>query len=190
VSAAGGGPTVDASTLTAVASAARNREQLRFDYLDRSGATTYRTVEPHRLVYTGRRWYLLAWDPERQDWRTFRADRIRPRVPNGPRFSPREPPSGDAAAHVLRGIGMLAWKHQAVFRIHASAEEAADRLQPGSGVISPVSERECELRTGSDSLHDLAVYLGRLDLPFTVLDPPELRALLRTLASRFAAATR
>lgn len=190
VSAAGGGPTVDADTLTTIAGAARDHEQLRFDYLDRGGQTTVRRVEPHRLVYTGRRWYLLAWDTDRDDWRTFRADRIRPRSPNGPRFTPREPPDGDAAAHVLRGLGWLAWKHRARVRFFAPAEVVADRIPTGAGMLEAIDEQTCELQTGSDSLHDLANYLGRLDVAFNVLEPPELRALLRDLADRYATAAR
>jgi predicted DNA-binding transcriptional regulator YafY len=188
VSAAGGGPTVDAETLTTIAGASHNHEQLRFDYLDHDGQTTIRSVEPHRLVYTGRRWYLLAWDTDRQDWRTFRADRIRSRVPNGPRFTPREPPDGDAATHVLRGVGVLAWTCQARVRLSASAEFIADRITPTAGLLTPVDEHSCLLQTGGDSLHELAAYLGSLDVAFTVLDPPELRALLRNLAHRYATA--
>jgi predicted DNA-binding transcriptional regulator YafY len=93
VSVAGRGPTVDAETLLRIAAAIRNSERLRFDYLDHDGTASRRSAEPHRLVFTGRRWYLLAWDDDRQDWRTFRADRIRPRTPNGPPFTPRQPPS-------------------------------------------------------------------------------------------------
>jgi predicted DNA-binding transcriptional regulator YafY len=78
VSAAAGGPTVDSETLTVIAGACRDQELLRFDYQGRDGDASVRRVEPHRLVYTGRRWYLLAWDTDRADWRTFRADRIRP----------------------------------------------------------------------------------------------------------------
>jgi predicted DNA-binding transcriptional regulator YafY len=111
-SAAGPGPTVDAETLTAIAEAAYRHEQLRFDYLDRAGGETRRRAEPHRLVYTGRRWYLLAWDVDRDDWRTYRADRIRPRVPNGPSFTPKRPPE-EAVAHVLRGLGQTAWRYRA-----------------------------------------------------------------------------
>jgi predicted DNA-binding transcriptional regulator YafY len=92
VSVAGPVPTVDAETLTVIAAAIRDRERLRFDYLDHDGTASRRSAEPHRLVFTGRRWYLLAWDDDRDDWRTFRADRIRPRTPNGPRFTPRPPP--------------------------------------------------------------------------------------------------
>ncbi len=102
VSAAGGGPTVDADTLVTLATACHDAQQLRFDYTTHDGHEEVRRVEPHRLVYTGHRWFLLAWDRDRADWRTFRADRIRPRRPTGPRFVPREPPE-DAARHVVRG---------------------------------------------------------------------------------------
>lgn len=190
VSAAKGGPTVDADTLTAIAGASRDNAQLRFDYLDRSGESSLRRVEPHRLVYTGRRWYLLAWDTDRDDWRTFRADRIRPRSPNGPRFTPREPPDGDAAAHVLRGLGLLAWEYRARVRLHAPAEAVTERITPGAGILSVVDEDTCLLQTGGDSLHNLASFLGALDIAFTVLDPPELRAHLTRLAERYTNAAR
>src|SRR6266545_6447022 len=76
-----GGPTVDAAVLTTIAAAARDRHRLRFDYRTHDGSASIRSVEPHRLVHTGRRWYLLAWDTDRQDWRTFRVDRITLRTP-------------------------------------------------------------------------------------------------------------
>jgi predicted DNA-binding transcriptional regulator YafY len=187
VSAAGGGPTVDAETLTTIADACRDHEQLRFDYRGRDGEASARRVEPHRLVYTGRRWYLLAWDRDREDWRTFRADRIRPRLPTGPRFTPREPPE-DAASHVVRGTGSLAWKHPARVRLHAPAEVIAERVTPAAGPLRPVDEHSCVLETGGDSLRDLVGYLTSLDVAFEVLDPPELRTLLRELADRYTAA--
>ncbi|MDH2426002.1 YafY family protein [Sphaerisporangium sp. TRM90804] len=187
VSAAGGGPTVDAETLTTIAGACRDHEQLRFDYRGRDGEPTTRRVEPHRLVYTGRRWYLLAWDRDREDWRTFRADRIRPRPPTGPRFAPREPPE-DAASHVVRGTGSLAWRYQARVRLHAPVEVVAERVPPAGGLLRPVDEHSCVLETGAESLPDLVGYLTSLDVAFEVLDPPELRALLRELARRYAAA--
>ncbi|SDD07487.1 helix-turn-helix transcriptional regulator [Glycomyces harbinensis] len=186
-SAAASGPTVPAATLTAIAEAIHRREQLRFDYLDRAGEETRRRAEPHRLVYTGRRWYLLAWDVDRGDWRTFRADRIAPRTPNGPGFAPKDPPE-DAVDHVLRGIGRDAWRHRARIRLRMSAEAAAEALPPGSGLLEPVSDEECLLRTGSDSLPDLVNYVSSLDVPFTVESPPELRDLLRRLAERYAEA--
>ncbi|BCB73857.1 YafY family protein [Phytohabitans flavus] len=188
VSAAGGGPTVDAEVLTTVAGAVRDHLRLRFDYIGREGTDSVRTVEPHRLVYTGRRWYLLAWDLDRDDWRTFRADRIQPRPPAGPKFAPREPPGGDAAAHVLRGVGARAWQHQARIRLHAPLAAMHDRIEPGGGMLTPDGDDACVLETGTDSLRELAIYLTRLDVAFTVLDPPELREVLRQLALRYLSA--
>lgn len=188
VSAAGGGPTVDADTLTAVSTAVHRRERLRFDYAGHDGRATVRDVEPYRLVYTGRRWYLLGWDTDRADWRTFRADRIRPRVPTGPRFTPREPPGGDAVAHVLRGVGSTAWPHPARVRVHASADRMAQRIPPTAGLLEAIDEQTCLLHTGGESLGNLAAFLGTLEVDFDVLDPPELRAVIRDVAARFGRA--
>ncbi|MFB4320520.1 helix-turn-helix transcriptional regulator [Actinomadura sp. 21ATH] len=188
VSVAAGGPAVDAAALTVIAAAVRDHERLRFDYRGHDGTASVRTAEPHRLVYTGRRWYLLAWDCDRADWRTFRADRISPRTPNGPRFVPREPPEGGAGEHVVRGAGSRAWRYPARVRLEASAEAVAERLTPAAGLLRAVDERTCELETGGDSLHALAGFLGGLGVGFTVLDPPELRDHLRALAARYAAA--
>lgn len=185
--AVGGGPSVDPETLTAVARACHDRQQLRFDYSARDGADQLRRVEPHRLVCTGRRWYLFAWDCDREAWRTFRADRIRPRLPAGPTFQPREPPE-DAATHVVRGTGSLAWRHPAKIRLHAPMKLAAEQIPPPAGLLTPLSDHTCLFETGSDSLPNLIVFLTRLDIPFEVLDPPELQAHLRDLAHRYLAA--
>ncbi|HEX3649834.1 MAG TPA: WYL domain-containing protein, partial [Pseudonocardiaceae bacterium] len=99
-----GGPTVDPDVLTALANACRDHERLRLDYRDHHDTTSRRTVEPHQLVNWGRRWYLVAWDVDRAAWRTFRVDRLTPRVPTGPRFPPREPPGGDVVDYVTRGV--------------------------------------------------------------------------------------
>jgi predicted DNA-binding transcriptional regulator YafY len=187
VSVAGGGPTVDAETLTTVAAACRDHLRLRFDYAARDGADSVRRVEPHRLVYTGRRWYLLAWDVDRADWRTFRADRIRPWLPAGPRFTPREPPD-DAARHVVRGTGSRAWTVPARVLLHAPAEAIAERLSPAAGLVHPIDEHTCQLETGADSVGDLVGFLTSLDVGFEVLDPPALRDRMRELAARYAAA--
>ena len=187
VSAAGGGPTVDAAILTVIANACGSREQLRFDYADRDGNTTVRKVEPYRLVYTGHRWYLLAWDLEKGDWRTFRADRIQPRIPTGPRFAPREPPEGDAGTHVIRGVSSQAWRIRARLLFRVPATVVAAQVTPPTGLLTPIDDHSCSFETGANSLHDLAVYFGMIDLPFVVVDPPELRDLVRTLADRFTA---
>ncbi len=187
VSAAGGGPTVDADILVALATACREAQQLRFDYTTHSGTGEVRRVEPHRLVYTGHRWYLLAWDRDRSDWRTFRADRVRPRLPTGPRFTPREPPE-DVARHVIRGTASQAWHHPARIRLHAPVGAIAERITPAGGLLTPVDDDSCILETGSDVLLDLVGYLTSLDVAFDVLDPPELRDLLRSLADRYRTA--
>ncbi|MFC7386522.1 helix-turn-helix transcriptional regulator [Sphaerisporangium rhizosphaerae] len=183
------GPSVDPGVLTALAAACRDRERLRFDYRAHDGSAAVRTVEPHRLVSWGRRWYLVAWDVERQDWRTFRADRVEPRTPTGPRFPPRDPPEGGAAAHVARGVSAAAWRHRARVLVHAPAQVVAERVNPAVGVVEAVDERTCVLHTGADTLNTLAVYLGMLDLDFQVTEPPELVDHLRTLTARYARST-
>lgn len=188
VSAARRGPAVDAGTLTIAATAAQRHERLRFDYIDHDGESTVRDVEPHRLVYTGHRWYLVAWDTHRADWRTFRADRISPRVPTGPRFTPRPPPDPDLATHTIRGVSSRAWPHPARIRLHAPAAVMAEQITPAGGVLTALDDTTCLLETGGASLLDLAGYLASLNVPFDVLDPPELRELLRGLAERYLAA--
>jgi len=97
-------PAVNAATLTTVAAAAHNHELLRFDYVGRAQEASVRHVEPHTLVHSGHRWYLLAWDLDRDDWRTFRIDRIQPRLATHKRFAPRDAPAGGAAEYVTRNV--------------------------------------------------------------------------------------
>jgi predicted DNA-binding transcriptional regulator YafY len=178
------GPTVAAEVLTAIAGACRDHQRLRFDYRDHDGSASLRTVEPHRLVHDRGRWYLVAWDTDRQDWRTFRADRIQPRTPTGPRFAPREPPDGDVATYLLRGVGSATWRYRARVRVHAPAALVAGRLPPAVQVEA-VDEHTCIVSVGSDTPQMLAVYLGLLDVDFEVVEPPELVEQLRTLADRY-----
>ncbi|MFC4589416.1 helix-turn-helix transcriptional regulator [Sphaerisporangium corydalis] len=184
----GSGPAVDPEVLMTLAAAARAHEGLRFDYQDHHGTTGVRVVEPHRLVHARGRWYLVAWDRERDDWRTFRADRIRPRTPNGPRFTPREDPGGDVAAYVSRGLGAAPWRCRARVTVHAPAEAIAPRLPPPV-VVEALGEGSCVIDVGSDTPHMLAVYLGMLDADFEVTGPPELIDHLRHLAARYHRAT-
>ncbi|WP_199422167.1 helix-turn-helix transcriptional regulator [Actinotalea solisilvae] len=188
LSAPAGGPTVDPEVLTTLAQACARYERVRFDYRAHDGGASTRDVEPHRLVHTGRRWYLLAWDVTAADWRTFRADRLAPRVPTGPRFAPRDPPDGDALRHVLRGVGSRAWPHPARVRIAASADAVAERISRVGGVLTPVDAATCVLETGGPSLPELAGYLASLEVPFEVLEPDALRDALRSMAARCAAA--
>ena len=178
------GPTVDPAVLSLIAAACRDRERLRFDYQSHDGTASLREAEPYRLVNWGRRWYLVAWDTRRADWRTFRVDRIAPRTPTGPRFPPRELPD-DAADHVMRGVSAAAWRYRARVTVHAPAETIAERINPAVGTVEAVDEHTCVLVTGSDNMESLAVHLGLLGVDFTVSDPPELRNHLRELAERY-----
>jgi predicted DNA-binding transcriptional regulator YafY len=178
-----GGPTVDADTLTAIASACRDSVRLRFDYRGNEGTETVRVVEPHRLVHTGRRWYLIAYDVDRADWRTFRVDRLRPRVPTGPRFTPREPPE-EAAAFVSRSVSTAPYRYQGRILFFAPIAVIEERSSPTSGRLEAVDADTCVLTTGSNSLDELALYVALKGVDFEVLSPPELAAHLVTLAER------
>jgi predicted DNA-binding transcriptional regulator YafY len=180
----GSGPTVAAETLTAIAAAIRDRQRLRFDYRNHDGRASIRVTEPHRLAHTGQRWYLVAWDVDRADWRTFRVDRITPRVPPGPRFAPRDPPHEDLADYIARGIGAATWLYRARVRVHAPAAAIAARVPPAVQV-SPIDGGACEILAGSDTPEMIALYLGLLDADFEVSDPPELVEHLRTLSDRY-----
>lgn len=184
----GTGPAVDADVLTAIAGAIRGHERLRFDYADHDGAATRRDTEPHRLVHTGRRWYLVAWDLTREDWRTFRVDRISPKVPTGPRFAPRDPPDPDVARYVAHGTATALWRHHARVRLHAPIAAVRDRVTPSIGTLEALDDEHCVFTTGADTPAMLALYLGLLDVDFDVLDPPELREALEELGARYARA--
>jgi predicted DNA-binding transcriptional regulator YafY len=184
------GATVDAEVLTAIAGACRDHQRLRFDYRDHAGSASVRTVEPHRLVCWGRRWYLLAWDTDRNDWRTFRVDRLQPRTPTGPRFTPRDLPDDDVAAHVTRGVWSAGWRYRARVTLHAPAETVAERIPPAVGLLQAVDTRTCVLDTGADTLDTLAVYLSMLGVDFEVGEPPDLVEHIRKLADRYSRATR
>ncbi|ATW47784.1 helix-turn-helix transcriptional regulator [Streptomyces peucetius] len=180
--------TVDAGVLTELANACRDSERLRFDYRDHGGSATRRTVEPHRLVCTERRWYLVAWDVERDDWRTFRADRIDPKPPHGPRFAPRTPPADDLAAYVSQGVSTRAYAAQGVIRLHTSAERAADVVGPSDGVLEAVDDNQCLLRTGAASLDVLVIHVMLMGVDFEVVGPPELTEYLRSARDRLSRA--
>ena len=180
------GPTVNSETLIAVAGACRDQHQLRFDYLSHDGAATVRTVEPHRLVHTGRRWYLIAWDIERDGWRTYRVDRLTPRIPTGPRFQDREPPDVDLATYLSRGVTANAYQHQARIILHVPIHAAAQRISPHVGVLESKGDQQCVLHTGSNSLDELALYVGLFQFPCTVIEPAELIEHIAHLTNRLA----
>jgi predicted DNA-binding transcriptional regulator YafY len=180
--------TVDADALSRIAGACRDTEKLKFRYHSQDGTTSSREVEPHRLVHTGRRWYLVAWDVDRQDWRTFRVDRIEAKLSTGSRFAPRKPPDGDYAAYVTRSVSYAPYPHRALVTIHASVEMVTERIPPAAGNLEAIDEHTCLLRTGGSSLDTLSVYLALIGFEFEVQEPPELIERIRWLAERFSRA--
>jgi predicted DNA-binding transcriptional regulator YafY len=184
-------PKVSADTLMAIAEACRRRERLRFDYTSPRRGPSIRSVEPHSLVSFGRHWYLVAWDTERTDWRTFRVDRLTPRTPTGPQFSPRELPDGDVATYLAHQLSSQTWPFQATITLHEPAAAVADRVWPGMGVIEPVDDRSCLLHLGAGTPRDLAWMITSVDADFTLTHaPPELAGALRIQGTRCLNAVR
>ena len=182
----GGRVEVDADTLLVLARAARDTVRVTFRYVALHGDTSERRVEPYQLVATGRRWYLLAFDLGRDDWRSFRLDRMSRVAATTWRFARREHP--DPAAYVQRAVSVAAYPHRARVRIHAPAEEVRRRTTPAGATVEPLDERSCVLLSGAETLHGLAFHLGLLGWDFEVLEPPELRDLVAELGGRFARA--
>ena len=184
VAAPAGGPTVDPQHLTTIATACRDSECLRFDYRSRDGTATRREVEPHSLVNVGRRWYLVGWDRGREDWRTFRVDRLGRPSASGRRFTARTLPAKDGAAYVEQGIAGAGSRYEARVTVHAPAEQLAARLPWIAGALEPIDAQRCEYRAADDDLEWLALRIAMLGADVDVHEPPELVAQLDALATR------
>jgi predicted DNA-binding transcriptional regulator YafY len=175
----GGGPTLDATTLTTLAMACRGEERLRFDYTPREGAGAARYVEPHRLVSLGRRWYLIAWDLDRGDWRSFRVDRLSGPALTGARFRPRDIPGGDPVAWMRSRLAAIPTKYD------VSVVFAAPAASVGATVgqwakVEPIDDGSCRMRMSTDDLNWPLWVLGSLGADFTIESPAELRDRVRT----------
>ncbi|MCF3124101.1 YafY family transcriptional regulator [Streptomyces arenae] len=182
----GDGASIAPETLTVMASAAAGHERLRFAYRAGDGTESRRLTEPYRLVSTGRRWYLVAYDIDREDWRTFRVDRVAEPFPTGARFVPRELPTGDAAEFIRASMSR---GHQRSYALdvtfEAPAEFVAARLPSALGTVEPLKGNRCRLRgTVSDSVEWLAVRLAVTDCDFTAHEPGELVDVLRDMGAR------
>jgi len=188
VTSSGPSVAVDARTLSTIAGACREHETLRFRYLDKKGVASARSVEPHRLVNTWRRWYLVAWDVDRKDWRTFRVDRMeRCAATAGARFIQREPPARDLAAYVTQS-GVNA-RCRAKLKLFAPAAAIAERLPPSMGLLEPIDERSCFYETGSSSYESLALHVALVGADFEIIEPLELVEEVRRLAERYRRAS-
>ncbi|MYV98731.1 WYL domain-containing protein [Streptomyces sp. SID3343] len=182
---------VETQVLTDLSRVIHAHEELRFDYAPSSGtpADDPRRVQPHHLVTWRRHWYLVAWDLHREDWRTFRVDRIRPRTPTGPRFAPRELPGGEVSTFVtgrFRGHDGTTpdWPCQGEVVLGLPAAEVAPFAQ--DGIVEELDSRRCRLVLGSWSWTGLAAAIGRFDTDIEVVGPPRLATAFGDLAARYA----
>ncbi len=181
-----GGPTVDPAALAVLSQACLDREEARFEYRRRDGEAGRRLVEPHQLVSAGRRWYLVAWDVRRDDWRTFRIDRLtEPRLA-GRRFARRAIPGGDAAAFVARSIGDMPTEHRVTLVVAAPEEVVARATRAIRGRVEVLGDGRCRVEMGADSAEWLAFVVAELALDHDIemVAPPEVLAALRRLSDR------
>ena len=186
-------PKVDTEHLIAIGTAVRAREILRFDY-DAPNWTGEerpwqppRRVEPHHLVTWGGRWYVISWDLDRADWRTFRVDRMTPKTPTGPRFSPRELPGGDVAAYIDSSFRGGEWPCRGEFVLHAPAAEIAAWVRR-QAVVEALGPDRCRVLAGSWSWDRLAAWVGMFDVDIEIVGPDELKAAAVRLSRRYATA--
>lgn len=176
---------VDAGILQTLASASRDHEIQRITYEKHDGTSTRRIVEPHKVVSWGRRWYLVAWDETREDWRTYRVDRIAKSEPTGRRFSERPLPDTDITAYIERNVSKAGWKYTARLTIFAPADKVLEQINPAVGTVTAVDDSTCVLHSGADDLWTAAVYIGVLGYDFRVDEPPELIDYIRVLSKRY-----
>lgn len=184
-----GSPTtgVDAGDLTSIAQACRDTERLEFDYTARDGARSARCVEPHRLVLLGRRWYLVAWDLSRFDWRSFRVDRLTELHRTGERFFLRELPADDAAEFVRSGIDNLPTRHSVEAVIHADVTMVRSRIGRWA-TVEDIDGASCTLRMTADSLDWVMMILGAVGAEFEVVAPVAVIDHARDWVDRFGRA--
>ena len=173
---------VDGDVLLTLARACRDLVRVRFGYDARDGTATERWVEPVRLVATGRRWYLMAWDVDREDWRTFRLDRMRSVVPSTWRFAVREHP--DPAEYVQRSVSHSPFSHHARVRVHAPVAEVAARTDVRWTRLTEIDASTTLLESSADALDWLAFHIVWLGFECEILEPPELREAALDLAGR------
>lgn len=179
------GVEIDAELLVTLARACRDAVRVRFSYAGRDEKERERTVEPVRMVTTGRRWYLMAWDVDRDDWRTFRLDRMREVTATTWRFRTREHP--DPAAFVQRAVTEAVYGQSAKVRLRATAEQVRALVPPQVGRVEEDCDGWCVLVVGAQQLEWIAMHVARLGFDAEVIEPPQLREVAARLASSLAA---
>lgn len=178
-------PAVD--VLTRIAAACRDSLKLKLSYRDRAGKPTMRNLEPLRLAHTGRRWYLVAWDLDREDWRTFRVDRVQQVAAVGSQFVPRKFP-GDIVAYVSQSIRYSAYTHRVRLKLKGTYEVLAKKVSPWCGRLERLDEAHCSLDMGADSLEMLVTLMVMTGMEFEMLDSHELKPEMLRVVQRLAKA--
>ncbi len=176
-------PQVGPETLARLAAAIRDRRTLRYSP-DGTDAGPVRSAEPYRMVSWQRRWYLVVRETGTGRWGVLRVDRITVRTPDGPLFTPVEPPE-DLTDLVVREVASTGWAVHARIGVEAPADVVLARINPAVGVVEPVDDARSVLITGADSLATVAVYVGMLGMDFRVVEPPELAEHVRALGERY-----
>ncbi|GHF53379.1 putative DNA-binding transcriptional regulator YafY [Amycolatopsis bartoniae] len=179
---------VDSGVLTTIALACRDSERLRFSYTAADGRSAERHVEPLRLVSLGRRWYLVAYDLTRHDWRRFRVDRLSAPSATGDGFRPRELPAADAAAFLREGLENAWSSYRVEVLVAAPAEAVRERIGQWS-TVEEAGPRRCRVTMTSESLDWPLLALGVAGAPFQVVSPPELRERAHEWGERFRRAS-
>jgi predicted DNA-binding transcriptional regulator YafY len=177
---------VDDAVLLDVSAACRTPERLAIRYRAATGIESDRRVDPYRVVNVDRRWYLMAYDVDRQDWRTFRLDRILSVQRTGHGVRLVDPP--DPVSYVSASISTAPYRFQARVVVHAPAEVVARMVPPSVGVIEEIDPGRCRLQFGADDLDYLTVELGTLGHDFEIEAPDELLPHLAAVAARLARA--
>jgi predicted DNA-binding transcriptional regulator YafY len=185
------GPTVDAGALAVLAQGCRDREQLRFEYQRRDGDETRRLVEPHQLVSAGRRWYLVAWDVRRDDWRTFRVDRLSAPQLAGVRFQPRLLPAADAAEFVARSLSAMPQPYEATVVAHGPRDDVREVVRWADADVEAIGERSCSVRIRAESLEWLVSTVAMIAVVFDLEmhGPPDVVARVGELTRRLGRGT-
>jgi predicted DNA-binding transcriptional regulator YafY len=181
-------PNVDADVLAILGSASARHERVTFTYTSRTGGTTARRVEPYRQVHFRLRWYLLAWDLNRADWRTFRLDRVSGISATGRPFTPRPLPARSAAAYLREELS--AGRHQAVVVIDAPPAVVGDALRFQDFDLVPLPGGRSRVTAWVDSFEWLTLNLVPIGADFLIEEPAEFRDRCRELASRLKRAAR
>lgn len=178
------------SDLDSLTSAIERHERLRFEYRAGDGEASSRDVEPYRVVQVSGRWYLVGFDMDRSDWRTFRVDRMTPKIPSGPRFAPRRLPPGDPSTMVLRGRRDAMFAYRADVLVLAAAAVVHPRIPTGVWWVDARDDDSATLHAGAQTAQLLAAYLAAMDLDFQVDSDrfPELANEVAAIARRFARA--